>query len=256
MFLLYVDESGTPQDLSEKYFIIAGVAIYENQAYYLSQAFDKIQEKWFPQASTSIEFHAAKIRNGNGEPWHSLTRETRKNILIDLYDEIIKVTPKGLSLFGIAIHKSDFSGEDIVEKSFQELCGHFDAYIDKVNLELANDNSKQKNRGMMILDSSKYKGQLDKMLLAYRNHGGTKFGRVKNFVDAPSFADSTTTRLLQAADIVSYAIYRRYENSDTLFLDKILPRFCQKENKIHGLMHLVANYRQCSCPACLSRKDN
>lgn len=222
----------------------------------MSQSFDKIQEEWFPSASTSIEFHSSRILNGNGEPWHSVKKGDRIKIMLDLYDAVIQITPKALSLFGIAIQKSDFFSQDPIEKSFHELCGHFDAFIDRINLDATGESSKQKNRGLMILDSSKYVGQLDKLLLAYRNQGGTKFGRVKNFADAPTFADSKTTRLLQAADIISYAIYRRYEKSDTLFLDKILPRFCQKDGKIHGLMHLTANYRQCLCPACQSRKEN
>lgn len=256
MFLLYVDESGTPKDPSEEYFVLAGVAIYENQAFYLSQSFDKIQEKWFPRAPSSIEFHSSRIWNGNGEPWHSLKREVRKEIMLDLYNAVAQVTSKGLCLFGVAIRKSDFSSEEPAEKSFHEICGHFDAFIDGINMDASGKTSKQKNRGMMILDSEKYRGQLDKLLLAYRNHGGTKFGRVKNFADAPAFADSATTRLLQAADIVSYAIHRRYEKSDTLFLDKILSRFHQNNGKIHGLVHLISNYRQCPCPACIGRKDN
>jgi hypothetical protein len=253
MFLVYVDESGQPSNPEEKVFVLGAVAVYENQAYFLSQELDKVEEKWFPQAPNPIEFHASRILNGNEEPWHSTSKEDRKKILVDLCNAVVRVTPKGLSLFGIAVSKESFSNEDVVEKAFQELCGHIDAFVDGSNIERARQ-GREKNRALMILDSSKYGTQLDELLLAYRIEGGTKFGRVKNFADAPAFANSTTTRLLQVADLVSYAIHRRYEKADTSLLDLLLPRFQEKEGKIHGLMHLIGNWRSCVCPACISRR--
>lgn len=253
MFLIYVDESGDVRNAQDKTFVLGSVAVYENQVFFLSQEFDKIQQKWFPDALDAIEFHASSILNGMGEPWHSKRKEERRDVLLDLCKAIASITSKGLSLFGIAVHKESFPGEDIVEKAFQQLCGHVDAFIEASNLEVSKE-GKDKNRGLMILDSSKYGTDLDKLLLAYRIKGGTKFGRVKNFADAPTFANSDTTRLLQAADLVSYAIYRRYERADTFLLDTLLPRFQEKEGKIHGLMHLIGNWRQCSCQACISRR--
>jgi hypothetical protein len=254
MWLVYVDESGEPTDPKEKVFVLGSVAIYENQAYFLSQELDKIQNKWFPTATIPIEFHAAKIRNGMGEPWHSMSKTKRKEFLDDLCDVIVKASPKGIRLFSIVIHKASFPLEDPVEKSFYELCGHIDAFIEGENIQLSRE-GKDKNRGLIVLDSSKYGTQLDKLLLAYRNRGGTLFGRVKNFADAPTFANSATTRLLQIADIVSYAVHRRYESGDASLLDRILGRFQQKEGKIHGLMHLIGNWKQCPCPACTSRTN-
>jgi len=65
---------------------------------------------------------------------------------------------------------------------------------------------------------------------------------------------SVMMTLIQAADLVAYSIYRRYERSDTFLLDKIVGRFQREDKKIHGLMHLIAGYRNCTCPACLSRQ--
>ncbi|NMC44889.1 MAG: DUF3800 domain-containing protein [candidate division Zixibacteria bacterium] len=104
------------------------------------------------------------------------------------------------------------------------------------------------------MDSAKYQGHLDTLLLEYRKTGKTKFGRVKNFADAPTFANSKTTRLLQVADLVSYAIFRRYERGDTSLLDRIIHRFYRDDTVIHGLMHHTARYWECTCPACLSRR--
>lgn len=251
MYLLYVDESGEPSNKAENYFVLAGVAVYENNAYFLSEAFDKVQEKWFPQATTSIEFHASKIYNRNEEPWRSLQMQDCRTILTDLCDALLAPNFRALNLFGVAIHRDSFPHENPVEKAFHELCGHFDEFITQSNYKSTKDD---KNRGLMILDSNKYAGHLDTLLLEYRKFGKTKYGRVKNFADAPAFANSKTTRLIQAADLVAYAIFRRYERSDTFLLDRIIGRFQREDKKIHGLMHLIAGYRTCTCPACLSRQ--
>lgn len=237
-----------------EYFVMGAVAVYENQAYYLSESFDRVQEKWFPDMTSPIEFHSSNIRAGRGT-WRQFQSKMRDAILQDLCQAILDVNPRGLMLFGVAMHKSSFGHDDPVEKSFHELCGHFDAFLNRTNAPVGaeKDQRRDRNRGLMVLDSQRYTGHLDKLLLEYRRKG-TKFGRVKNYADAPAFADSKTTRLLQAADLVSYAVYRRYEEGDAKLLDKLLPRFDQDQDKIHGLMHLVSKWRECLCPACMSRK--
>ena len=250
MFLLYVDESGNTKNPNDEYFVLGSVAIYETRAYFLSNEIDRIQEKWFPTASVPIEFHAAQIYNHSCEPWHSLFRDDCMQILYDLCDAISAVVERGLYLFGVAVHKKSFPQDDAIEKAFYEICGHFDEFINQINLMLEH---KERNRGMMVMDSSRYRGHLDKLLMQYRKRGGTKYGRVKNLADAPTFADSKTTRLLQAADLVAYSIFRRYQSGDTRLLDRLLPRFHQVNGIIHGLMHMVSKWRECTCPACMSR---
>ena len=251
MFLLYVDESGNHKNPNDDYFVLGAVAIYETQAFFLSQGFDNIQNNWIPGTPDPIEFHSAEILNHNGEPWHSLGRKKCEQILYELCDAMTSITDRALYLFGVAVHKDSFPKDDPVEKAFYELCGHFDKFIEQTNYSLEKT---EKNRGLIILDSSRYRGHLDKLLLEYRKKGGTKFGRVRNFADAPAFADSRTTRLLQAADLVAYSIFRRYERGDARFLDRLISRFQQSDGVIHGLMHLVSKSWECCCPACLSRR--
>lgn len=253
MFLLYVDESGNPVNSSEQYFVMGAVAVYETTAYFISQGFDEIQEKYFPGSTNPIEFHSAQVMNHNAEPWRAMTRPDREQMLFDLCDVLVRSNQKGLHLFGVAVDKASFPQDDPVEKAFHELCGHFDKFIDQTNWVKSKE---MRNRGLMIFDSSRYAGHLDKLLLEYRKEGGTKFGRVKNFADAPAFAKSETTRLLQAADLVSYALFRRYERSDARLFDRILSRFQQSDGILHGLTHLVARHWTCFCPACLSRRQS
>ncbi len=250
MFLLYVDESGNTKNPNDEYFVLGSVAIYEASAYFLSGQIDQVQEKWFPKAPEPIEFHAAQIFNRNAKPWTNLTKQQCRDVMDDLVEAICSVRDRGLHLFGVAVHKASFPSDDCVEKAFYELCGHFDEFIEQTNFQLQKS---ERNRGLMVFDSSRYRGRLDKLLLQYMRRGGTKYGRVRNFVDAPAFADSETTRLLQAADLVSYALFRRYNASDTRLFDKLIPRFHTSDGVIHGLMHLISRWRRCPCPACMSR---
>jgi len=121
LYLLYVDESGEPSNKDEQYFVLGAVAVYENNAYFLSEAIDKIQDKWFPGATQPIEFHAAKIFNHSEEPWRSMPKEDRKGVIYDLCLALDSINQKGLSLFGVAIHKASFPSENPVEKAFHEL---------------------------------------------------------------------------------------------------------------------------------------
>jgi hypothetical protein len=251
MFLLYVDESGDVNNPKDDYFVLGGAAIYETTAYFISEDLDQIQEKWFPSATEPIEFHAAEMFNRNGEPWHSLKRNDCEQIMRDLCNAICSSAEKGLYLFGVAFEKTACRGERADERAFHELCGHFDKFIHQVNLSRQKE---ERNRGFMILDSSRYAGHLDRLLLEYRKKEGTKFGRVRNFADAPAFAKSSTTRLLQVADLVAYAVFKRYQRGDTRLLDSLMSRFQQSDGVLHGLTHWTINWRDCFCPACASRR--
>lgn len=65
MYILYLDESGNPEDPADRFFVLGGAAIFERQTYYVSQALDRIQTQHFP-GQPPVEFHASKIRSGDG----------------------------------------------------------------------------------------------------------------------------------------------------------------------------------------------
>ena len=61
MHLLYLDESGTPEDPADKHFILAGLSAFEKNTHFLSTEADRIQAKHFP-GSPPVDFHAQHIR--------------------------------------------------------------------------------------------------------------------------------------------------------------------------------------------------
>jgi len=84
---------------------------------------------------------------------------------------------------------------------------------------------------------------------------GTQWGgSINNLADIPFFVDSKASRLIQVADHIAYAVFRRFNASDTQYFDIIAPKFDSAQGVIHGLAHKISDGANCLCPACLSRR--
>jgi hypothetical protein len=83
---------------------------------------------------------------------------------------------------------------------------------------------------------------------------GTQWGIIRNLADTPFFVDSHASRLVQLADHVAYAIFRRYNARDTQYFDIFASKFDSVDNVIHGLAHKQTVEPMCMCPGCLSRR--
>lgn len=246
MYLLYVDESGDPNNTAENHFVLGGVAVFERQIYHLSQALNELQRQFFPTVAEPIEFHASDMYRRNKEPWHSLPREKCQEIVNNVYRVIYESHPIGVILFSVVIDRGFQAVGDLVGRAFEELCNRFDLYLTRLHKE---DNEQ---RGLIILDESRYEDRLKQLLATYRTTG-TRFGTVYNIPESPLFTESSTTRMLQLADFCSWAVFRRYERGDTSNLDKIIGKFDKTDGIINGLVHLTTD-RDCSCIYCLTRK--
>ncbi|MBV8088770.1 MAG: DUF3800 domain-containing protein, partial [Alphaproteobacteria bacterium] len=58
---------------------------------------------------------------------------------------------------------------------------------------------------------------------------------VRNLAEVPLFTDSRSSRLVQLADHVAFAMFRSYEHSDHQYFDIIRHRFDQEGSIVHGL---------------------
>ena len=246
MYLLYVDESGDPTNPSDNHFVLGGVAVFERQIYHLNEALNELQRQFFPTATDPIEFHASDIYRRNKEPWHSLPRAKCEEITQSVYGVIRASHPAGVVLFSVVIDRGFQAVGDLVGRAFEELCNRFDLYLTRLYKE------QNEQRGLIILDDSRYEARLKQLLATYRTVG-TRFGTVHNIPESPVFTESSTTRMLQLADFCSWAVFRRYERGDTSHLDTIINKFDNSEGIIHGLVHLTTN-RLCTCTYCLTRK--
>lgn len=74
-----------------------------------------------------------------------------------------------------------------------------------------------------------------------------------NLADVPFFVDSKATRGIQYADLVAYALWRKYERGDGEFFDGIANWFDSEGGVVHGLHHYRNRNDFCECPACFSQ---
>lgn len=249
MYLLYVDESGSPYGNTEHY-VLGGVAVFERQTFYLSQQVDEIQDRYFPGHPDVIEFHASDLWAGRVAPWSGLTWQEKSSITLDLLKVVANANEPGLALFGVAMKKTDFPHDDPVEKALEQLIIRFDQFLSR--RYYAGDNQ----RGLMIFDDCHYQQRIQTLMTEF-TRAGTRFGRIRNYCDIPLFTPSSATRMLQLADLTAYSIFRRYESGDVRYLDAILHRFDREpQNRtMHGFFHLVSGAGNCFCPACMSRRQ-
>lgn len=243
--VLYIDESGTHEQA--RYFVVAGLALFETDTYFLAQEFDGLQARYLRHLTEPVELHVSKLRGGHGQsgdPYASLDIQQRRALV----DAVYKVIGSSRGrLFAVAMEKSHVIG-DPYERGFEELVNRFDRMLARLGR-----NAGQGQRGLIVAAESSYRENLE-VLARKIAREGHRWGRTHNLADIPYFAPARNTRLLQAADFVANAVYARYESGLTRDFDAIAPRFDQDDGVIHGLVHVRPSKNDCYCPACISRR--
>ena len=247
MHIIYLDESGTQSEA--RYFVLAGLSVFERETYYLAQSLDKLQARYLPEVVGRVPFRASSLRAREGRvppPFDSLASHVRQGIISEIYEVIAN---SRVRLFAVAIEKEFIDG-DPYERGFEEIINRFDRMLQN---DLRDTGERQ--RGLVIVAESSYRENLE--LLAERiATEGHRWGEIHNLADIPYFAPAKSTRLLQLADFVANAVFGRYEGGYTRNFDLIAPKFHQDEGRIHGLVHRSREFQNCYCPACLSRRQH
>lgn len=244
MHLLYLDDSGSAANTDEEYLILGGVSIFEAQADYITRELDSLAESIHPADPRSVEFHASEIFARRKPPW----KEMSKDDAVGMIKSVLRVLAKSYDTaraFACAVHKPSFPDRDPMKLAFEDLCSRFDRYLGR--LRKAGD----RQRGLLILDESAHETTLQQMARNFRTLG-THWGVVRNLAETPLFVDSRASRVVQLADHVAYAVFRRYDRGDTQYFDVVAPKFDADDGVVHGLSH-KHHLSQCMCLACVSR---
>ena len=194
--------------------------------------------------SEAAELHASDMASGKARPWKTMQRSRRLEIINSALD-ILSGTHRSVRLFAVAVHKQAVAPQDPVEYAFEEICNRFD-------LRLTRRGTEERQRGLVVMDKSHYENTLQNLAQGFRE-SGTRWGKLRNLAEVPLFVDSRMSRIIQLADIVAWATWRRYERGDTGYFDRIVSRFDTEGGVIHGLVHYKPREEQCHCPACMSR---
>ena len=245
MHILYLDDSGSVNNRSDRHIILAGLTVFERQIYWLSQEIDRIAERHFPDAPQEVEFRGTDIRAGKKQ-WRKIKKLER----IKVYQEVLQIidNSRDVRVFGSAIHKKAIAPNDPMEYAFEQICSRFDLYLRRLYL---NNNAQ---RGLIVLDKSSYETSLQVLAKSFRLEGH-RWGQLRNLPEAPLFVDSRATRMIQLADLIAHGMRRYYENGDSVFFDSFSHKFDSHGGIIHGLIHYTPPDSGCKCLIC-RQKDN
>jgi hypothetical protein len=77
MYLLYLDDAGSPGNVSEEYFVLGGICVYEAQADWFTREIDKLAAAFNPTSPEDVEFHASTIFSRREGPWKDFCHRGR-----------------------------------------------------------------------------------------------------------------------------------------------------------------------------------
>ena len=238
MHIAYLDESGTH---NARHFVVAGLSVFERRTYYLARELNQLQSRYFPNHVGNIPFHASSLHAPEGRvppPFDSLTAAERRDLLRDIYQVI---ADSDVRIFAVAMEKAA-----LLEDPYDS---RFDRMLARIHRE-----RDEQQRGLIVVAESSYRENLE-ILARKIAEQGHRWGDIHNLADIPYFAPANNTRLLQLADFVSNAVFGRYESGYARYFDQIAARFDQdQEGRLHGLVHIARDRRDCYCLACSNRR--
>lgn len=229
MHLLYLDESGSVADPNQRYFVLAGIAVFERKSHWVEQKLNEVAQRFCPESPYDIEFHGSPMRSGR-DGWKTFPLEQRLQAIKDaLKFGVADFVPKGVRLFGAVIRKDASHGIDPVELAFEQLASRFDLFLKR---QYAKHNEPQ--RGLILFDKSSTEQRIQTLAREFK-YAGHSWGKTKNYAEVPVFLDSKASRLIQLADLVAFALYRFHEAGDNQFYDIIKYCFDSEGGVEHGL---------------------
>jgi hypothetical protein len=153
-------------------------------------------------------------------------------------------------IFACAIHKPSYPNQDCVLKAYEEISARFNLHLER---DFQEDDGQV--RGMIVIDNMSSESGLQNLATSIRRTGNRWGNQLRSIVEVPLFVDSKASRIIQLADHIAYAVFRRYQASDLNYFNCIENRLHQKDGIVHGLIHQQTYNRGCTCPACITKRD-
>lgn len=246
MHILYVDDSGHVENPGERYFVLGGISVFERGIYHTIKAADDCVTNFNLGPIEEIELHGSPMYSGRDGVWRTVRERPRREQMIK---DALACFEKAASvrLFAIAVDKAAVAPQDPVQLAFEELCNRFNLFLQRTF-----NRTNESHRGLIVMDESKHERPLQALARHFRANGG-RWGAFRHLAEVPLFVDSKASRLVQLADLVAYATFRKYEHQDGRFFDALIPKFDSDGGVIHGLVHRRGR-TDCFCPACHSRR--
>jgi Protein of unknown function (DUF3800) len=269
VYLLYLDESGT--HAGAPVFVLAGLAIHENDVWYLQRALHRqVAAVLRPHSldPTSFEVHANELRARDADlqarpthgkrkakpasPWLVIPEADRRSLLTNALRAVTAYRPQNARLpfraFG-AVVQATYANKE--ERAYELVLNKFDEMLGR----LYHENGGERQRGLVLHDvRQKEEKGIQAWTSLWRERAGN-VGKINNIVDVPVFLDSRASRVIQAADLVAYALWRYYSKSEERFIKPMWHLFDNDRGQMHGLIHVTPQFAraECNCTPCLNR---
>jgi Protein of unknown function (DUF3800) len=221
MYLLYADESRSISDPAQDIFVLAGISLFERQGYWFANRLDTIARRFNPADPSAVELHGNPMHQGK-KFWRQFPFDIRAQAIKDCLEVIERSHPSN-RVFACAISKRRLTAAalagnpnyDPIRHVFEQISTRFDHYLTRLH------KTSDTQRGIIIFDESTYESTIQNLATNFRTIGHS-WGILRNFSEVPLFLDSRASRLIQLADLIAYATYRKYASNDNSYFSTSL----------------------------------
>jgi hypothetical protein len=231
MYLLYLDESGHPQDPNTDFFVLAGFAVFERTTHWVESHMNPIAERFNKLDPSAIEFHGSPMYSAKGD-WNGVNPQDRVQAVVDILS-ILSKPQLQLRVFASVIEKSTVPQDEILHRSYEVLAHAFDQYLTSMWHK-----KQDAQRGLVVCDKAAYEQKLQTLSTLFK-HQGHSLGKLRNFAEVPLFLDSKASRLIQMADMIAYWIFRYYQSGDDRGYQLLQPSILRRGTAQVGLVSCV-----------------
>ena len=191
-------------------------------------------------------YHTAKRNYRHTEAYIHLTIVERTSLTREVADCI---GHWGFArLFGECIDKIYFNptranGRTIEQQAFEQVVSRFERYLQNVSSGLP-----RPYYGLLVHDNNQTVDAKHTKLMRDFHRSGTLWTDIHRIIETPMFVNSSLTKMVQVADLCSYALRRYTEYKEVDLFNRIFVRADKSGTYTVGVRHYVA--KGCACIIC------
>jgi hypothetical protein len=153
-------------------------------------------------------------------------------------------------LFAECIDKIHFdpsrTQRGVGEQAFEQMISRFERFLQN------SERPGQKNFGLIIHDNNQTIAAKHTQMMRNFHAQGTLWTNVTRIMETPLFVGSDLTRMVQIADLCSYALRRYLENNETALFDSVFVRADRILQTVVGVRHFT--HATCGCHICAEHR--
>ncbi len=162
MHILYVDNSGTVDDPTERFFVLGAISVFERGLFHQIKAVDECVASFGLGDPHDIELHASAMYSGRDGVWRTVRHRPARRSRFTRHWQPFTDTP------AFAYSPSSSTKRPlalaILSRWHLRICNHFNLYITRTNDRRGNENQ----RGLIVMDESKHEKPLQTLARKFR----------------------------------------------------------------------------------------